>query len=269
MANSYPPFSKGGFTQFNPNLAVVDFYLGAKDAFDKMTVAGQEYDAVAFDLDISDHRFFNELVGILKDMTTPATPPTSGDVDNRIKQSIEMMKHANKISANRNMADRERRDAALMLLPLFCVFDDTAMEKAGKAILDQGKKLVDQKAVLSGQKGQANKKFKEATKDWKRIYNNPTFLDRYDEAQRPMEAFKSAKNFVDTWAMRAKCFEVPVTVECTMINTLAQQRRQLWSKAYMDLGFDKLKHEARYIPYRAEPELQQNIPVLEVASESV
>lgn len=261
MANNYPPFSKGGFTQFNPNLAVVDFYLGAKDAYTRMCDTAQDYEAAVFALDTSDHRFFSELVDILKDVTTPTAPPSVGEVASRIDQSVGMMKHALKISANRAMADRERRDAALMLLPLFCVFDDEALQRAGKIIMDTGKELTAKKVSLSGAKGQANKKFNEAVKDWKIIFNNPVVMDRFDAAQRPMEAFKAAKGFVDTWAMRAKCFTVPVSIECTMINTMPPQRRQLWSKAYYALGFDALKHEDRYIPYRAELETQRDYAV--------
>ena len=134
-------------------------------------------------------------------------------------------------------------------LPVFCTFDEAAYDKMVIEIFGKDDPLGKARSDALKNRNKTGADFKNAMLKYTKCFTDLGFLSGCEQGREYRRAYEEASRVVSTWRNRARQFDVPVTIECVVINSLPEDTKKTWSEAYRALGFDSLKKQPQYRPF--------------------
>lgn len=246
--SSYPPYKRNAFQHVAKSLSIVDYFLVCE-------ACEKEYRAAAAAFEDADHKY-QRSAGAACATFKEYLKTSSSAADGNTTLPTDIFKDAlRKVEYARTVGDRDAaivsknmREAAVACLPIFFKFDEKKFEQF-RALVDKDNNVSEDRTEKLKIRNQAAGKFKSAMLDYKNCFTDFGFMEGCEKGREYRRAYEEASRFCNTWKQRVRQFEVPVTIECTAINTLPEETKQLWMSSYKKLGLDKLIRKPQYIPF--------------------
>lgn len=245
---NYAPYKRGSFLYVSKDLSVVPYWLECNAAEQAYNQANSAYLAADDIYTRSTKAACNELKAKLRELVgTSETPLKPVDV---FQIAVNKSEHAlTTARGNTAMAHKYLREAATACLPIFCTFDEAAYDKMVTELFGKDDPLGKARSETLKARNKAGADFKNSMMKYSGCFSDLSFLVGCEKGREYRRAYEEATRVISTWRNRARQFDVPVTIECVVINSLQEDIKKVWSEAYRALGFDSMPKKPLYRPF--------------------